>query len=286
MLKKILKRSHGGDMNHALGYAADIYLVRNIDGEQKNVCLYDPNDDDDFKITQFFIKTCFNLGANNVGAGIDYMAYPKPHRYGITTKNVNTIKSLDENTKKFKGRIVLDERGVPLRPNGKKYNGFHIDIINQSQIYEDFNLLSGEDTSQVSLNEIFKYANPESIKKLEKKLENKTVSLNPSDGIASRVKFKNNLSIKKYKPTSKHVWGNQDTISTADTWLREIINSRANSGIYNVKSIEKETAFKILLEQVKDRYGNENKKSDEGSDELNSDYLEKFKYVEWEDIKK
>ena len=301
---RILDRSHGLDLNHALGYAADFYLVRVVNGIERNICLYDPHDNDDFKITKLFLEYCFKLGANNIGAGIDYMAYPRPHRYGITTKKIRTIKSVDKDTNKFIGRIVLDEKGIPLRQNGKSRNCFHVDIINQSKAYNKENLIvSYSDADENGIPKIVQASFEESLdllardlffsEKIVKDIKNKKESSISLDAETSKSlerftkRFKlSTTKFKVFKPDRKGVWGNRSISLTADTWLLDIAGKTKNTGVYDVESITKENVNEILSKQIKDRYGNKNRKGDEGADELDSVYLEKFKYVEWEDIKK
>jgi hypothetical protein len=99
-------------IRHDLGFAADVMIKRKIitDRGSKKVytCLWNPHDDNDFKIFKLFIENCIKYGAGSIGAGRGYMDYP-------------------ESAEKKKSAKITEKR-----------NGIHVDIAFQNNTYENY----------------------------------------------------------------------------------------------------------------------------------------------------
>lgn len=236
-IKNLIQRIEGvRDSNHGMGFAADIRLKRG----NNLVCLYSPHDDKDFEIAQFFIKTCFDLGANSVGAGMYYMDAPKYKKY-YGYKGLEGEPSVVKNLN-YNGRVVVDDNFVPIRKKGKKYNGIHVDIVyNNRQFFKDFNPDGNDNTPKEKSR--LRYAIGKNYKEIIKIFTNKfdrrfgeiegskkdklfvDVDINNSE----YTEFMKKVKQKDRKESSKLVWGSTSYRNSSDKWLLDAANISVSS---------------------------------------------------------
>lgn len=233
-IKSLLERGGSGpDTNHSLGFAADVFLERQYsDGTKKLICLYDPHDDEDFKIVKFFIDRCFKLGVNNIGAGRFYMDYPKYAKYEAK-KTHPKYKYIKEHN----GKFIIDENNVPLRvvsEKSPKANAIHIDIVSQNPVLDAIIEKGNED----KYNKIVKYLSRYSEIVKNKKLS-KDETLKTEIRIMQSIKYK--------AKQSRGVWGEDKTTKTAEAWLLELKKEGSGS---NAKGKYKEST-EITKENTK-----------------------------------
>lgn len=255
-------KKRGPDLNHMMGFAADVYLKRAVEGgKERHVCLYKPNDDNDFKITQLFLQVCKELGVTGIGAGLYYMDEPDFLRYK-TKKEIAKLKKDKDTTKlgaaieslyatyKIKAateendsnlnKIIIDDSGMPIRMNTRPANAFHLDIINSvSRQYFSSNefsnavfyskaIFEGKDKNKMG---------KDAFKKYKKMIREYDINKDKKGIMSPHVNYR--------------VWGSKDNYETADKWLLDIIGSSIKSRptFSNVNEITTANYKKIAIDQ-------------------------------------
>lgn len=241
--------SKGADMNHALGFGADVFLKRtDTEGKEKFVCLWQPNDNDDFNIVKAFLQSCLDLGATGAGAGIYYMNYPEFVKH-LTQKTINKVSKNKVIAKKFKAeydeiykkyniepavsgsstinKFIIDNDGLPIRRLGDPKNAFHIQIFGMDYSYYE----SAFEKLNIDIDKI------DEINKKSKNEKN-LITLRQRIKAKSKVRF---------------VWGESYGWETADKWLKDLVGNKRTSNVTKsfdkVEEITKENVKEISKEQ-------------------------------------
>jgi len=272
-IKSLLRRNNDKlDSNHSFGFGCDIKLKRKLsDGKEKYICLWQPNDNEDFIILKYFIKACFDLGASSVGAGLNYMSYPDPVKYDIadglvigsdkTGKKIKR-KGIKLNVQGAHKKYVLDENNLLIRKNGSPSNGIHVDIVTESIMYID----------DIAVDDMQKFSNYiKDAKKLRQRFSRGLIFGNESKKYLEEIKNssdnKNNYLSKAIKgktsnPNSRSVWGQSSTAASSESWLKEIIGKKGYGKEFKVDEITTANANEKSLELFKkkhdevDKHGN------------------------------
>lgn len=268
-IKSLLRRNNDKlDSNHSFGFGCDIKLKRKLsDGKEKYICLWQPNDNEDFIILKYFIKACFDLGASSVGAGLNYMSYPDPVKYDIadglvigTDKKGKKIKrkNIELNVQSAHKKYVLDENNLLIRKNGSPSNGIHVDIVKKSINYL-------EDIDDDDMEKFSNYI-----------VDAKEIRQSFSNGLIyiekEKNEFKNNKSNNDYlskaiksktsNPTAKTVWGQSSTAASSESWLKEIIVRSDVAKGFELSEITTENASERTIDLFKKKH---DKVDDHGS---------------------
>ena len=271
-IKSLLRRNNDKlDSNHSFGFGCDIKLKRKLsDGKEKYICLWQPNDNEDFIILKYFIKACFDLGASSVGAGLNYMSYPDPVKYDIadglvigSDKNGKKIKrkGIKLNVQGANKKYVLDENDLLIRKNGSPSNGIHVDIVTESIMYfddiaDDMQKFSNYIKDANKIREGFRLG---LIYNKSKKDEFKTINNNNNN---KNTYLSNAIKNKTSNPSSKTVWGQSSTAGSSESWLKEIIGRSNVSKGFELSEITTENAGKRTVDLFRKKHDKVDKHGD------------------------
>ena len=257
-INTLLYRERGAihDSNHSLGFGCDVWLKRSLPGGKTGyVCLYDPKDEKDFLILRYFVDCCFKLGASSVGAGIFYMQFPGLAKYNKRTQYTKYKNGLAQYHNKF----ILGSNNVPIfkKLNSKgqpidSRNAIHIDI-------SQYNHYVGEIAHSDNFNQIALYV--QNYKKIRHKFLNTGGVITGQDGDffnlddlkkESSQKLKSDIISRTHHPGRKSIWGSTTGQASAETWLRTLINRKANTKkAYNFEQINSQNYSDVIFEAFK-----------------------------------
>lgn len=254
-INTLLYRERGNihDSNHSLGFGCDVWLKRSLPGGKTGyVCLYDPKDEKDFLILRYFVDCCFKLGASSVGAGIFYMQFPGLAKYNKRTQYTKYKNGLAQYHNKF----ILGSNNVPIfkKLNSKgqpidSRNAIHIDI-------SQYNHYVNEITHHDNFNQIALYV--QNYKKIKNRFrgvgarqEGKYFELEELKK-GSPEKLKSDIISRTNHPGRRSIWGSTTRQSSAETWLRTLINRKANTKkAYNFEQINSQNYNDVIFEAFK-----------------------------------
>jgi hypothetical protein len=264
-IKSLLRRNNDKlDSNHSFGFGCDIKLKRKLsDSKEKYICLWQPNDNEDFIILKYFIKACFDLGASSVGAGLNYMSYPDPVKYDLADGLVIGSDKIGKKIKR-KGiklnvqgahkKYVLDENDLLIRKNGSPSNGIHVDIVTESIMY--FNDITDDDMKKFS-NYI---KDAEKIREsfrlgliYNKKAKDRFKSINNSNAVKNNYLSKA-INNKTSNPSSRTVWGQSETAASSESWLKEIIGRSNVEKGFELSEITTDNASKRTIDLFRKKH--------------------------------